>query len=58
MYSREHCQYKGATMDFPTFYSYFLYTKSWAYIMMIIVLPVYVVYWNLILYPKRKKGNK
>lgn len=45
-------------MDFPTFYSYFLYTKSWAYIMMIIVLPVYVVYWNLILYPKRKKGNK
>lgn len=43
-------------MDFPTFYSYFLYTKSWAYIMMIIVLPLYVVFWNLVLYsPKRNR---
>lgn len=41
-------------MEFPTFYSYFLYTKNFAYIMMIIVLPLYVLYWNLILYPLRK----
>ncbi len=29
-------------MEFPTFYSYFLYTKNWAYIMMIVVLPLSV----------------
>lgn len=48
-------------MEFPTFYSYFLYTKDWAYIMMIIVLPLYVAYWNLVLYPKgknRRAGKK
>lgn len=44
-------------MEFPTFYSYFLYTKNWAYIMMIIVLPLYVAYWNIILYHKRKKDK-
>ncbi|MBD5641693.1 MAG: hypothetical protein HDQ91_04675 [Desulfovibrio sp.] len=44
-------------MDYPTFYSYFLYTKNWAYIMMIIVLPLYVAYWNLVLYRKGKKGK-
>lgn len=42
-------------MDFPNFYSYFLYTKNWAYIMMIIVLPLYVAYWNLVLYSGKKK---
>lgn len=42
-------------MEFPTFYSYFLYTKNWAYIMMIIVLPIFVAYWNLVLYPYKKK---
>lgn len=45
-------------MDFPTFYSYFLYTKNWAYIMMIIVLPLYVFYWNLILYSPKDKTRK
>lgn len=44
-------------MEFPTFYSYFLYTKNWAYIMMIIVLPLYVAYWNLVLYPPKKNGK-
>ena len=42
-------------MEFHTFYDYFLYTKNWAYIMMIIVLPLYVAYWNLILYKNGKK---
>ncbi len=37
-------------MEFPTFYSYFLYTKNWAYIMMIVVLPLYVAYWNPVSY--------
>ncbi len=44
-------------MEFPTFYSYFLYTKNWAYIMMIVVLPLYVAYRNLVLYRDRKKRN-
>lgn len=44
-------------MEFPTFYSYFLYTKNWAYIMMFIVLPLYVLYWNACLYRKGKKRN-
>ena len=44
-------------MEFATFYDYFLYTKNWAYIMMFVVLPLYVAYWNLVLYPGRKKGN-
>lgn len=42
-------------MDFPTFYDYFIYTKNWAYIMMIIVLPLYVFYWNVILFRGKKK---
>lgn len=45
-------------MEFPTFYSYFLYTKNLAYIMMFIVLPVYVIYWNLILFRGGKKNKK
>lgn len=45
-------------MEFPTFYNYFLYTKNLAYIMMFIVLPLYVLYWNLVLYPAKKKGKK
>ena len=44
-------------MEFDTFYQYFLYTKNWAYVMMFIVLPVYVLYWNFVLYPE-KKNNK
>lgn len=49
--------HKEKQMEFPTFYSYFLYTKNWAYIMMIVVLPLYVLYWNLILYSGKKKRN-
>lgn len=41
-------------MHFYTFYDYFLYTKSWAYVMMFIVLPLYVLYWNFVLFPSKK----
>ena len=44
-------------MEFDTFYQYFLYTTSWAYVMMFVVLPLYVAYWNFVLYPD-KKGRK
>ena len=44
-------------MEFHTFYDYFLYTKSWAYVMMFVVLPLYVLYWNFVLFPDKKKGN-
>lgn len=44
-------------MEFHTFYDYFLYTKSWAYAMMFVVLPLYVVYWNFVLFPKKKGRN-
>ena len=39
-------------MEFHTFYDYFLYTKNWAYVMMFVTLPVYVLYWNTVLFPK------
>ena len=44
-------------MEFHTFYDYFLFTKSWAYVMMFIVLPLYVLYWTFVLFPDKKKGN-
>ncbi|MDR2819824.1 MAG: hypothetical protein LBB60_04770 [Desulfovibrio sp.] len=44
-------------MEFHIFYDYFLYTKNWAYIMMFIILPVYVLYWNTVLYPSKKRRN-
>lgn len=44
-------------MEFPTFYSYFLYSKNWAYICMILTLPIYVWFWNVLLFPARKKGS-
>lgn len=44
-------------MEFHTFYQYFLYTKSWAYVMMFIVLPLYVWYWNFILFPDKKSKS-
>ncbi|MBO4369343.1 MAG: hypothetical protein J5803_04515 [Desulfovibrio sp.] len=44
-------------MDFNIFYDYFLFTKSWAYIMMFFTLPYYVFYWNTALYPYGKKEN-
>ena len=38
-------------MHFDTFYQFFIYSKNWAYIMMFITLPLFVVFWNTILYP-------
>lgn len=49
--------HKENIMEFHTFYDYFLFTKSWAYVMMFIVLPAYVLYWNFVLFPERKKRN-
>ena len=46
-----------ATESFPTFYSYFLYTKTWAYALMFLTLPAFVAFWNHILYPDRKEGD-
>lgn len=37
----------------PYLYDYFLYTKNWAYVMMFVTLPVYVLYWNTVLFPKK-----
>ena len=42
-----------ATESFPTFYSYFLFTKTWAYGLMFITLPAFVAYWNLVLFPDK-----
>ena len=28
-----------------------------AYAMMFVVLPLYVLYWNFVLFPEKKKGN-
>lgn len=41
---------------FATFYSYFLYTKCWAYILMFITLPVFVMFWNYVLFPMKEKN--
>ncbi len=41
---------------FETFYSYFLYTKSWAYVLMFIALPTFVAYWNYVLFPMKEKN--
>ena len=35
-------------MHFDTFYQFFIYSKNWAYIMMFITLPLFVVFWNTI----------
>ncbi len=40
-----------AAGGFATFYDYFLFTKSWAYLLMFVTLPAFVAYWNYILYP-------
>ena len=34
-------------MHFDTFYQFFIYSKNWAYIMMFITLPLFVVFWNM-----------
>ena len=38
-------------MEFDTFYQYFIYSRNWAYLLMFIALPAFVVFWNTILYP-------
>ena len=42
-------------MHFDTFYQFFIYSKNWAYIMMFITLPLFVVFWNTILYLTQDK---
>ena len=42
-------------MEFDTFYQYFLYSKSWAYILIILTLPVFAIYWNTVIYPTKDK---
>ncbi len=43
-----------AAGEFSTFYQYFLTTKTWAYGLMFVTLPAFVVYWNCILFPCKK----
>ncbi len=48
-------------MEFHTFYQYCLFSTGWDYVMMFVVLPVYVLYWNFVLFPdkkERKNGSK
>ena len=40
---------------FHTFYDYFLLTKSWAYVLMFITLPLYVWYWQCVVNGKTTK---
>lgn len=42
-------------MEFDTFYQFFIYSKNWAYILMFITLPAFVVFWNTLLYPTKDK---
>lgn len=42
-------------MEFDTFYQYFIYSKNWAYILMIITLPLFVLFWNTCIYPTKDK---
>ena len=41
-------------MVLNTFYQCFLVTESWAYVVMFVVLPVYVQYWSVVLFPDKK----
>ncbi len=47
-----------AAGGFTTFYDYFLYTKSWAYALMFVTLPAFVVFWNFVLFPCKKEDAK
>ncbi len=42
-------------MHFDTFYQYFLFSKSWAYIAIICILPIFALFWNTVLYPTKDK---
>ena len=47
-----------AAGSFSTFYEYFLFTKTWAYGLMFVTLPAFVVYWNYVLFPCKKKDGE
>jgi len=40
---------------FSTFYEYFLYTKSWAYVLMFVTIPVFIGFWSYVLFPDKKR---
>lgn len=40
-------------MEFDTFYQYFIYSKNWAYISIILILPIFAVLWNTLIYPTK-----
>ena len=40
-------------MEFDTFYQYFIYSKNWAYISIILILPTFALIWNTIIYPTK-----
>ncbi|MDO5536656.1 MAG: hypothetical protein Q4F72_03910 [Desulfovibrionaceae bacterium] len=42
-------------MHFDTFYQYFLFSKSWAYIAIICILPLFAFFWNTAIYPTKDK---
>ncbi len=42
-------------MEFDTFYQYFIYSKNWAYISIILILPIFALIWNTIIYPTKDK---
>ena len=42
-------------MEFDTFYQYFIYSKNWAYISIILILPIFALFWNTIIYPTKDK---
>lgn len=42
-------------MEFDTFYQYFIYSKNWAYISIILTLPIFAIIWNTIIYPTKDK---
>ena len=40
-------------MEFDTFYQYFLYSKNWVYISIILIPPVFAILWNTLIYPTK-----
>ena len=44
-------------MEFDTFYQYFIYSKNWAYISIILILPTFALIWNTIIYPTKDIKN-
>ncbi len=42
-------------MHFDTFYQYFLFSKSWAYLLLFCIPPLFALYWNTVIYPTKDK---